>query len=117
GHDPRQSRVLGGSAMVMTGADLFELRETLLTDASRLEAILKESGQHIRTHSRHDDPRYLMRLAEVSELVANVLDGRVDPYWLKESMATSDFPLLMGDILDRQLLARYREWPITWPAV
>lgn len=31
-----------------------------------------------------------------------------------ESMTTSDFPYLTGDVLDRMLLARYREFPSPW---
>lgn len=33
---------------------------------------------------------------------------------LSEAMSTSDFPLLMGDILDRSLLARFNEQPPVW---
>lgn len=35
-------------------------------------------------------------------------------HYLEEAMTTSDFPQLFGDILDRQILASYREWPSTW---
>lgn len=31
-----------------------------------------------------------------------------------EAQTISDFPLLTGDVLDRMMLARYREWPQTW---
>jgi hypothetical protein len=33
---------------------------------------------------------------------------------LQEAMSTSDFPLLFGDIIDRSMLGRYREWPTIW---
>jgi hypothetical protein len=33
---------------------------------------------------------------------------------LQEAMSTSDFPLLFGDIIDRSMLGRYREWPTVW---
>ena len=33
---------------------------------------------------------------------------------LNESMTVSDFPLLMGDVLDRMLLARFNEVPQVW---
>lgn len=33
---------------------------------------------------------------------------------VRETMTTSDFPLLTGDVLDRMLLARYREFPSPW---
>jgi hypothetical protein len=35
-------------------------------------------------------------------------------YLLQEAMSTSDFPLLFGDIIDRQLLGIYQTWPVTW---
>lgn len=35
----------------------------------------------------------------------------------RETMTTSDFPLLFGDTLDRQMLGQYQEWPLTWPAI
>lgn len=35
---------------------------------------------------------------------------------ISETMTTSDFPLLTGDVLDRMLLARYREFPASWRA-
>lgn len=101
--------------MPVTATELWEHRETLLAESDRLDAIIRESGQRVR--SRHQDPAYLARLAEVAGFVADVLEGKRDPYWLREAMSTSDFPLLMGDILDRQLLARYREWPVTWPVI
>lgn len=78
-------------------------------------------------------------VASAVQLVADVRQGRV-PYYLlmealsprtpavvsaiarnypgiinlRESMTTSDFPLLMGDVMDRMMLARWREFPAAW---
>lgn len=101
--------------MPLNAAELWEFRERVLAHSARLEQIIAESGERIR--SRKQDPRYLERLAEAAAFLADVLEGRRDPYWLREALSTSDFPILMGDILDRQMLARYREWPVTWPAI
>ncbi|KKL69248.1 hypothetical protein LCGC14_2116900, partial [marine sediment metagenome] len=37
-------------------------------------------------------------------------------YLLQEALTTSDFPLLFGDVLDRQLLASYKAVPPVWKA-
>ena len=79
------------------------------------------------------------QVASATQLIADVMTGRAPAYMLKEalapsspqalqyvksnypavvsvreSMTTSDFPYLMGDVLDRMMLARYREQPQTW---
>lgn len=41
-------------------------------------------------------------------------NGRATMGLLQESMTTSDFPMLMGDVLDRMLLARFNEVPQVW---
>jgi hypothetical protein len=47
--------------------------------------------------------------------MADVLSGRRPVHLLEAAMTTSDFPLLFGDVLDRQLLARYQAVTPTWP--
>jgi len=79
------------------------------------------------------------QVAAATEFIADLLTGRVPSYYLREaltlhtpavvssimgnypgiirvseSMTTSDFPNLAGDVLDRMLLARFREWPAAW---
>jgi len=56
-------------------------------------------------------------LAEAAGFVADVLQGRRRAERLVEAMSTDDFPLLFGDILDRSVLAAYREWPAIWPTI
>lgn len=46
-------------------------------------------------------------------LIVDVLEGRRPLYLLKEAMTTSDFPLLFGDLLYRQMLGNYTAWPST----
>lgn len=80
-----------------------------------------------------------MQILAATEFVADLLTGRVPSYFLQEaltaqtpavvrsimsnypgiirvseSMTTSDFPNLTGDVLDRMLLARFREFPSPW---
>lgn len=59
---------------------------------------------------------YQVRLAEAAKFMAEIMKGKRPVYQLREVMSTSDFPLLFGDIIDRQLLANYNEWPSTWQA-
>lgn len=54
-------------------------------------------------------PKYMAALVEAAKFTGEIYTG-ARPFWqFQEAMGTSDFPLLFGDILDRQLLGRYRE--------
>lgn len=77
-----------------------------------LDAIIAESGR--RAMRRQPNAAYVARLAEAAEFLDDVLSGRRSMHYLQEALSTSDFPLLMGDILDRQLLGRYNEITPTW---
>lgn len=85
------------------------------------------------------NPLHEARVASAAELIADMLTGRA-PAWalkeaiapshsstaraiesnypglmtIKESYTTSDFPNLMGDVLDRMMLGRFREFPQGW---
>lgn len=64
---------------------------------------------------------YRMRLVQFHEGLQDVLDGRQHPaVWLhtmNESMGTEDFPELLGDAIDRQLLMGYAEAPSIVPMI
>jgi hypothetical protein len=66
---------------------------------------------------RRNDPRYMASLAEAATFVADVHDGRRPMAALQEAMTTSDFPILFGDVLDRQLLGSYLEWDPIWSQI
>ena len=80
-----------------------------------------------------------VQVASAAALLADLMSGRTPSYFLQEALApqtpavmraimtnypglirvseamtTSDFPYLTGDVLDRMLLARYREFPAAW---
>ena len=59
---------------------------------------------------------YEQKLTEVIDLLSNSrrLPPHVHEYMLKEVMTTSDFPYLFGDVLDRQLLAAWKEVEPVW---
>lgn len=55
------------------------------------------------------------RVAEAARLISEVNSGR-RPYWhLQEAMSTSDFPLLMGDLMYRQMVGNFVPYPVTYP--
>lgn len=60
--------------------------------------------------------RFQSAVAECAELMHDVFTGRRPLYLLKEAMTTSDFPLLFGDLLHRQMLGNYMPYPVSYPA-
>lgn len=75
------------------------------------------AGHSIRgiRRRRQADAGYKQRLMEAAHLYDKVLKG--DSYAalkFSEAMSTSDFSILFADILDRQLLGSYQDWPSTW---
>lgn len=95
-------------------AEFLELLETIRAEEASTEKLFGNEGQGV--HSMRRGAEYGKKLAEAAQLIADVMQGKRPTYVLREAMTTSDFPYLFGDILDRQLLANYREWPVGWPA-
>lgn len=91
--------------------EFLELLETVQAEQASVQQLFGDAGAAVRGRGSN----YPKRLAEAARLIADVYTGRRPMYLLREAMTTSDFPLLFGDILDRQLLANYREWPQVWP--
>ena len=60
-----------------------------------------------------ESPDHKQRLLEVVNLLTNKngLPPHKRQYLLQEAMTTSDFPLLFGEVLDRQLLAGFKDTP------
>src|SRR5512139_2048154 len=92
--------------------EMLELIESIRAEEASVQRLFGSEGSGAR--SRKKGPRYQAMLAEAAKLVADVYKGRRPMHYLREAMTTSDFPYLFGDILDRQILASYREWPSTW---
>lgn len=75
-------------------------------------------GEGRRVRGRQRDARYNQQLIEAIRLVDDVLSGsRRAALAFEEAMTTSDFPELFADIIDRQVLAKFREWPSNWTAI
>jgi hypothetical protein len=97
--------------------ELLDLLETMRAEDASVQRLFTASdGRGVRS-MRRDDPRYQRAFAEALNLYAGVVEGRAPMYRLQEAMSTSDFPLLMGDIIDRSLLGYYNEWPTAWPMI
>lgn len=95
--------------------EFLELVETIKGEEADAKRLFGTEGASVRTMHK-DSPEYLTKLAEAATLIADVYDGRKPGRMLAEAMTTSDFPYLFGDVLDRQMLANYREVPATYPA-
>lgn len=93
--------------------EFLDVIENIRAEEANASRLWGDAGRPVRGNQ---DPRYLERLAEAAEFVSGVFRGRIPLYRLQEAMTTSDFPLLFGDVLDRQLLARYRETAPTYRA-
>jgi len=70
-----------------------------------------EGYRSIRESRR--EPGHDERLLEVVELLTNKerMPEHRREYLMREAMTTSDFPYLFGEVLDRQLLAGFKETP------
>ncbi len=67
------------------------------------------------TGRRQTSPQYNGLFREAMSLYTSVLSGsRMAALRFQEAMSTSDFPLLFGDIIDRQLLGTYQTLPMNW---
>lgn len=93
---------------------LSESVETM--DASQTEVREMFADQQ-RAGQRAGHPDYERRLVEAWTFIRNVEAGKRPLWQLREALSTSDFPELFGDVLQRQLLDRYAEWPARWPNI
>lgn len=66
--------------------------------------------------SRRARPDYDRRLLEAYKFYRGVIGGDIPGYKLEEAMTVSDFPILFGDILSRELLGGYASMPVSWPS-
>jgi hypothetical protein len=75
-------------------------------------------SQRTRRQRRNEDPSYQRRLGGLMRLYQDVVEGdRRAAIAFQESMSTSDFTYLFGDVIDRQMLAAYQTRPVQWPAM
>ena len=96
--------------------EFLEAIEDIRANLASPERLFGDAGIGVRSAARQQDQeRYSRAFGEAAAIVANAMKGgRRERYILEEAMSTSDFPLLLGDVLDRQLLANYQAAPLTW---
>lgn len=93
---------------------------TALAEIEHYEGDEIDSGRVFATEMREierrrkQSPAYKRRLAEVARFYGEVLAGRRSLMQLHEAMFSSEFTALLGDTLDRVLLARYGTYSPTY---
>lgn len=105
-----------------TDSDLDELenREVVIFDdpttqqRSFSEVYQELRMGHSRRSQRMNNVAYVTRLTEMAGFLRMVARGQISDRQLMETMSTSDFPILFGDILDTRLLNQYAATPNTW---
>ncbi len=95
------------------------IEDIKMENANVIKAFNKDDGVGVRKmyEGKRSNPEYMKKLTEAVDFVAGIVEGKRPFHHFKEAMTTSDFPHLFGDILDRQLLAGYREYPTSYGAL
>lgn len=92
-------------------AEFRETFEKIKAEEASVQKLFAGDGKGVRSIKGRNTPEYKKKLSEAVSFVADIYDGRKPFHYFKEAMTTDDFPLMFGDILDRQLLANYQETP------
>jgi len=80
-------------------------------------ATLFGEGTNISQNLRRkfqEDAEYRAQIAKTMGFIRSYREGRVAPMRFREAMTTSDFPQLLGGIIDRSLLGGYRMFPTSY---
>jgi len=92
--------------------EFLDVIDTIQAEEASVQRLF--AGEGARVRNGHRGPDYARRLTETAKFVAEIYEGRRPLYHLREALGTADFPLLFGDVIDRQLLARYAETQPTY---
>ena len=95
--------------------EFLEVIDTIRAEDASNSRLFGGEGVGAR-HLSKSSPAYKHKLAEASKIFGNIMAGKIRPSVFQEVMTSDDFPFLFGDILDRVLLAGYRETPSTYSA-
>ncbi|QKW15374.1 Mu-like prophage major head subunit gpT family protein [Verrucosispora sp. NA02020] len=89
------------------------------TESASTSAIFGGDGTLLsgnRRQRRQESRDYQKRLIGLTRLYRGTIEGdRRATVAFQEAMSRSDFTVLFGDIIDRQLLAAYQTRPVQWP--
>lgn len=89
--------------------EFAEIVEDISAEEASVQNLFSGDGKRVRSAER--TRKYKESLVEASKFMADIYSGRRPLHHMREALSTSDFPILLGDILDRQLLANYAEYP------
>ncbi len=97
--------------------EFLGLIEELRSEEASIHRLFNGEGEGVRqgrAARKAKDPAYAEHLSEAVVFIGEVMSGKRPAHHLQEAMTTSDFPLLFGDVIDRMLLANYREAPAVY---
>ncbi len=99
--------------------DVLDVVQDFKAEEASPQALYAGEGTNVsRWRQKQNNPRYREDILEVAALYAKVCNGsRRAALDFTEAMSTSDFSILFADIIDRELLARYRQMPVQWDAI
>lgn len=90
------------------------------TEGAATNAIFGSEGTLLsgtRRQRRQESRDYRQKLLGLTRLYRGMIEGdRRAGLAFQEAMSRSDFTVLFGDVIDRQLLAAYQTRPVQWPA-
>lgn len=89
--------------------EFLDVIESIRAEEASVSRLFGGEGTRVRNAGTRRGPEYARHLREAADFVADIYEGRRPLHQLREALGTADFPLLFGDIIDRQLLARYQE--------
>ncbi len=83
-------------------------------DQINSEIIFANEGSPLGTDKREMTPQYARGLAEAARFFRRAKEGRVSMRQVQEVMMSSEFSVLLGDTMDRVLLAKYATYSPTY---
>lgn len=96
--------------------EFLDVLESIRAEEADVRRLYGDAGTSTRSRKngiKDYDTKFDTALGLYEAVLAGNRRASLD---FQEAMSTSDFPLLFGDILDRQLLASYKAYPSTWSA-
>lgn len=83
-------------------------------DQINSEIIFAGEGVNLSQLKHNTDPQYARKLAEAARFYKQLVQGRASMMQLREAMTSAEFSGLLGDTMDRILLAQYAGYQPTY---
>lgn len=91
---------------------MLELIETMRSEEASRERLMQDAGNSFR--AIRSSPDYARIFSEGLKIIESAHKSREGQRRFEEAMNTQDFPLIFGDVIDRQMLGLYQEAPASW---